>query len=135
MDEAGIGTDMLRHGGEEGDNVVLHHLLVLVDPLHVECRFLLDGGEGPRGDPAPLGVGLAGEDLHEEPGAVPTLGLPESGQFRPAVSRYHALLLSVSRRPPAVRVIQKSDSASGAITVMSHACCPAPSASPSRNAA
>jgi len=89
VDEAGVVADVVGDRGEEGDDVVFHGALDLVDARHVEARLGPDARHRVLGDAPHLGVRLAGVDLYLEPLAVAVLGLPDAGHFRTAVTFNH----------------------------------------------
>jgi len=78
--------------GEEGDDVVLHFALDLVDPRHVELglRALVpDVLRRLLGDHAQLRQRGAGMGLDLEPDAELGLGRPDIGHFLAAVTGDH----------------------------------------------
>ena len=89
MQIAGGRADLLGDGFEEGDDVVLR------DPFQRLDARRLDAGPGPDlldrrwGDQPFLRQGLAGQELHFEPGFILARGLPDRFQMRPGVAVNH----------------------------------------------
>ena len=92
MDEARVGADEFGEMGEEGDHVVLGHLLDLVDPRDVEPGlrpFLPDRLRRRFRDHADLGHRLGGVSLDLEPDAEARLGRPDGGHLGAGIARDH----------------------------------------------
>ncbi len=95
MQEARLRPDMLGDRGEEGDHVVLHLPLDLVDAGDVEAAALPDRIGRVLGDQPELGHRLGGIGLDPEPDAELGLGLPDAGHLGAAIAGDHA----TSKRP------------------------------------
>jgi hypothetical protein len=98
MEETRLGPHMLGDRGEEGDHVVLHFALDLVDAGDVEAAALPDRVRRMLGDLAKLGHRLGGIGLNPEPDAEFRLRLPEVSHFGAAVAWDHAGGKASSRR-------------------------------------
>ena len=109
MEEARLWPDMLGDRGEEGDHVVLHLALDLVDAGDVEAAALLDRLGRMLGDLPELGHCLGGTGLDPEPDAELRLGLPEASHFGAAVAGDHARRpFLVDRRPGRSDTVQET---------------------------
>src|SRR5882724_2331374 len=98
MHEARFGADDLGKVREEGDDVVLHLALDLVDARDVEGGGPALGPDGLgrlfRDDPE-LGHGIGRMRLDLEPNPEARLRLPDCGHFWSGVARDHGRLSSV----------------------------------------
>jgi len=86
VDEASVFPDPLRHGGQEGDDVVFGRLFDLVDPRGIEAGLFLDVPEGGRRDLSQAGEGLACEDFDVEPRLIAVFLAPNGGHLFTGVS-------------------------------------------------
>src|SRR4029079_7172238 len=89
MQEARLGSDMLRDRGEEGDHVVLHLALDLIDTGRIEAAALPQRVGRMFRDKTEIGHGLCGIGLDLEPDAELRLGLPNASHFGAAIARDH----------------------------------------------
>ena len=94
--EAALGADVFGDAGEEGDDVVLHLALDLVDAGDVELALLAVVVGGALRDRAEFGHRLHGERLDLEPDAVAALGLPDRHHFGACVTRNHGRLMATA---------------------------------------
>ena len=95
MDEARVGADELGEMGQEGDDVVLGHLLDLVDARDVErdvARLLPDRLRRFLGDDADLGQRVAGVRLDLEPDPEARLGRPDRDHLGAGIAGDHRAL-------------------------------------------
>ena len=98
MDEAGFLTDMLGKVGQEGDDVVLHLALDLVDARRIDLALatLPDRLGGLLRHHAQLGQRVGGVRLNLEPDAESVLGRPDGGHGRTGIARNHGLVFIVT---------------------------------------
>jgi hypothetical protein len=103
MDEARVGADELGQMSEEGDDVVLGHLLDRVDALDVErhvARLFPDRFRRFFRDDADLGQRVAGVSLDLEPDAEARFGRPDLDHLGAGIAGDHRRFLG--RGPRAV---------------------------------
>ena len=108
VQEARLRPHDLRHVGQEGDDVVLHLALDLVDARRVRTGvrpFSQMAAAARLGDHAQLGHGVGGVRLDLEPDAVARLRRPDVGHLGAGVAGDHgAQHRSAKRlRPPLAR--------------------------------
>ena len=99
MDEAAVVADEFRQMREEGDDVVLHFALDLVDALHIEdglAAALPDVLGGFLGDDTDFRQRIAGMGLDLEPDAKLCFGGPDGNHFRPRIAGDHGHSLSTA---------------------------------------
>ena len=86
-----VSIDVLSHVGKEGDDVVVRHLLDLVDALNREiCMFADPGGFFLRDAASTqFGLGLARQHLDFLPDLELVLHLPDGTHFRASVTANH----------------------------------------------
>ncbi len=89
MDEAGLGADVLGHGGEKGDDVVLHLGFDGVDAGDVELPLFADHRHRFLGNHPQLGLTLAGQGFYLQPDPKTVLRLPDPGHFLAGVTFDH----------------------------------------------
>ena len=118
-----VGVDVVGHARGEGDDIVVGHLLDLVDLLHGEVGVVADPlGLFPRDARlAQLGLSLAGQNLDFLPDGELVLEFPDTAHFRTGVATNHVRFLSsrLRDRPRgplqcSVRRVPKTAAASGA---------------------
>jgi hypothetical protein len=83
---AGFRADLFRHRGGEGDDVVLHLSLDLLNAGDVDISVGADGPGGGMGHDAGLGQGLGGGGFDFEPHAVLVFLTPDPAHGRAGVT-------------------------------------------------
>ncbi len=95
MDEAGFRADDFGQVREEGDDIMLHLALDLVDAIDIEGRgaaLLPDLGGGFFRDHAELGQRIGGMGLDLEPDAEFGFRRPDGGHLGACVTGDHVLI-------------------------------------------
>lgn len=89
MQKARLRSHLFRDAGQEGDDIVLHLPLDLVDAGDVKAAALLHRHGRLLRDQPELGHGLGGQSLDLEPNSELGLGLPNASHFGAAVAGDH----------------------------------------------
>jgi len=82
VEPAGLGTDDLRDGGSESNDVVADFSLDVVYALQVEIRAFADALGSRLWDHACFRKRLGGGNFDREPGAEAVLITPDAAHFR-----------------------------------------------------
>ena len=98
MDKARLGADMLGEVRQEGDHIVAHLTLDLVDALDLESAALPHCARRTLGDDAERRLSITSVRFDLEPDPVPVLRRPDPGHFRTAVARDHDRAASCAAR-------------------------------------
>ena len=102
MHEARLGADDFGQMGEEGDNVVLHLALDLVDAGDAEFGPAAHGPDFFRclfRDHAKVCQRIGGMGLDLEPDAEFGFGRPDRHHVRPCVTRNHSVIFPIHQEP------------------------------------
>ena len=93
-----IGVNVARHAGGERDDVVVRHLLDLVDFFYGEVGVVADplGLLARDARLTELGLSLAGQNLDLLPNGEFVLKFPDATHFRTSVATDHARFLSLA---------------------------------------
>ena len=98
VDEARRLADVLRHVGEEGNDVVLGFPFDFIDPFNLEGALVADGGHGVLRDDAQLRLCLASIGLDVEPDLKFGFGFPDGNHLGTGVTRDHLGLKAILKR-------------------------------------
>ena len=89
MNEAGIVADVIAHGSQEGDDVMLHDRFYFIDPRHVETCLAFDPLHCVKGYIPHFRVCFTCINLYIQPFLETVFSFPDPGHFRPAVTFDH----------------------------------------------
>ena len=96
MKPARVRADDLGHRRSEGNHIVAHLGLDLLDALHAEIGALADRVRRLFGHHASLGQGLGGGNFHGQPGAKAIFIAPDAAHFRTCITRDQGECASLS---------------------------------------